>query len=355
MNAEERKPKKLSATSTKKEMLDAYNELLQELDEKSKATLSPQKVVEEKQKQAISKKADELTAGSVIKSIGDLKLEISGLLSKLSDTLEKEVNKYGDLQKAVELKESELKEIYEIEKSAYTLATLIETQNKKREEYENDMSAKRKTFEEEIEQIKKEWEKEKKQYELQLKERDLAERKTREREKEEYLYNFEREQKLAKDTFEDEKLKFEKEIKLKKEELERDIALREQKIAERENELNEFRQKVSQFPKELEAAVSKAIRENTERLKQETKNQEDLLKKEFAGEKNVLDTRIAILEKINAEQSAEIKELSKKLEAAYQKVQDIALKTIEGASSTKSYNELQKIFSEKQTKSSQDK
>ena len=77
-----------------------------------------------------------------------------------------------------------------------------------------------------------------------IKERDIAEKKRRDREKEEYDYAFKREQKLAKDKFEDEKAKLEKDIQAKKEQMEGELKVREKAVAGQEAELNELRKKV---------------------------------------------------------------------------------------------------------------
>lgn len=109
------------------------------------------------------------------------------------------------------------------------------------------------------------------------------------------------------------------------------------------------------FPKELEAAVSKAIKETTDRLSLEAKNKEELMKKEFIGERNVLMTRIESLEKIVKEQNEQITQLSQQLEKAYQQVQEIVVKTIEGSSTLKSFTNLQQWVSEQMKKTSQER
>lgn len=79
--------------------------------------------------------------------------------------------------KAISLKENELKEFFEIEKSAYTLAALIESQNQKKKEYEEELNLKKETILKEIEKMKSEWEEEKKKHELESAEWDERERK----------------------------------------------------------------------------------------------------------------------------------------------------------------------------------
>ncbi|MCL4386339.1 MAG: hypothetical protein M1475_02510 [Actinobacteria bacterium] len=355
MAEEKIKPRVLSMSNTKKEMIDTYNALLKQLQEKSEAELKPEKQIEEKKKREVVEVAETLSAEGVVKEIGNLKLEIGKMLTSISDGLEEEVSKFNQIKKAIEIKEEELKELYEIERSAETLAALIEAQNKKRQEFELEMTVRKEELNREIITTREEWEKEKKEHEAEIKERDTAEAKRREREKEEYNYTFKREQLLAKDKFEDEIAKAEKEIQMKKEQMEKDLAEREKAVAEREEELAELQKKVSAFSDELKEAVNKAVEETTERITLEAKNKEELMKREFEGERNVLKTRIESLEKTVKEQSVQIASLSGQLEKAYQKVQDIAIKSVEGSSNITTFANLQQLASEQIRRQSQEK
>ncbi len=348
-------PKKLSLSNTKQEMLEAYNAVLKQMEAQREAELKPEKRLEEKKSKEVIQVAESLSSEGVAREISTLKIETSKTLAQISDRLEEEVNKFKAIQSAIALKEKELQELYEIERSAVTLAALIESQNQKRESFESEMAEKKETLNQEIEALRAEREREKNDYEVEIKERDMAEKKRRDREKEEYEYSFKRDQKIAKDKFEDEKAKLEKEIQIKKEQMENELKAREKVIAEREEELNELKKKVAAFPKEMEMAVAKAIKETTDRLNLEAKNREELVKKEFIGERNVLTTRIESLEKIVKEQSEQIAKFSQQLEKAYQQVQDIAVKTIEGSSNIKSFATLQQWVSEQTRKSPQDK
>ena len=337
------------------EMMDAYSAVLKQTEAMREAELRPEKKLEEKKAKEVVQLADSLSSEGVAKEIGNLKIEIGKMLTQISDRLEAEVNKYRGIRNAIEFKEKELHELYEIEKSAMALAALIESQNQKRQTFESEMAAKKEALNQEIETLREEWEKEKNDYETAVKERDVQEKKRREREKEEFEYAFKREQKLAKDKFEDDKVKLEKEIQIKKVQMESELKEREKIIAERENELVELRNKVSSFPKETDAAVSKAVNEITQKLNLEAKNREELQKKDFVGEKNVLTTRIEALEKMVKEQNEKIAKLSQQLEKAYQQVQDIAVKTIEGSSNIMPFASLQQWISEQVKKSSQEK
>jgi hypothetical protein len=157
------------------------------------------------------------------------------------------------------------------------------------------------------------------------------------------------------DKLNDEKVTLEKELRQKKEAAEKELAERERVLVEKETELNTLRAKAAAFPKELDDSLNKAVKEATERLKLEAKNREDLLKKEFEGERNVLTTRLESLEKTVKDLADHNARLSKQLEAAYQKVQEIAEKTIESAGQSKSLADLQKLLVEQGRKTGADK
>jgi hypothetical protein len=348
-------PKKLSLSNTKQEMLEAYSAILKQLEAQREAELKPEKRLEEKKAKEVIQVAESLSSEGVAREISILKIEAGKMLAQISDRLEEEIQKFKAVQNAIVLKEKELQELYEIERSAVTLAALIESQNQKRQAFENEMAEKKEALSQEIEALRAQREQEKKEYEDEIKERDTAEKKKRDRDKEEYEYSFKREQKLTKDKFEDEKAKLEKEIQIKKEQMENELKAREKVIAEREEELNELKKKVAAFPKEMETAIGKAIKETTDRLNLEAKNREELVKKEFIGERNVFATRIESLEKSVKEQNEQIAKLSQQLEKAYQQVQEIAVKTIEGSSTIKSLANLQQWISEQARKAPQEK
>jgi hypothetical protein len=352
---------KINPTSTKKEMLDAFNELKKKLSEKSETELKPEKKKEEMRAVEVIKVADSLTPEGAVSKITELKTEIGKMLSQLSDKLEEETSNYLKIKEGIELKKTELKEIYDIENSAFTLAALIETQREKKQEFEEEISTKKNVLEDEIKQMKILWDKEKKDHDQAIKERDVEEKKTRERLKEEFEYNFKREQQLSLNTFNDQKSKMEKELaaakdefEKKSEETDKSLNEREEKITEREKLMDDLQKQVEKFPGQLESSVNKAVKEVTDRLTETAKKNEELLKKEYEGEKNVLKTKIESLERMVAEQSKQVTELSAQLEKSYGKVQDIAVKAIEGSSASHRMSAIEQHFLEKKINPPQD-
>ena len=351
MAATEKPPlPKLSDKNTKQEMLEAYRSVVRQLEEKRAAELQPEKRLQEKRAEEAVAAATDLTPDGVERALGNLKADIGQNLAQVAERMAAEVARFKAVQKAVEAKEQELRELYDIDKAAASLAALIEAQNQKRRAFETELGTQKEELAREIETTRAEWEKEKKNHELEVRERDATEKKAREREKEEFAYLFKREQQAVRDKLNDEKAALERDILAKREAATKELAEREKAVAAQEKELADLRQRVAAFPKELESAVDRAVKEASERLKADAKSREELLRKEFEGERNVAAARIEALEKIAKDLSDQNAKLAKQLEAAYQKVQEIAEKAIEGSAQAKSLADLQKLLAEQARK-----
>jgi hypothetical protein len=353
--AEKSPAKKKSTASARQQMLDTYAETAKQVDERKDADARPEDRLEAKAIRDAVTAAEALSTDGVVKSISDLRSNIGKTLAQLSDRLEEEVGKYVQIQRAILAKEVELKEIYEIQKSASTLTALIESQHKRRDEFETELAADKEQLTREIETTRADWETERKTREAEIKEAATAEQKRRDRERDEYRYSFSREQQLAKDKFADEMAKAEKELSDRTSESNKQLQSREAAIADREKELADLRNRVAAFPKELETAIARAVKETTDRVNATSSSREELLKREFAGEKNVLTTRITSLEQSVKEQSEQISRLLAQAEKAYLQVQDIAVKAIEGSSASKSLANLQQMLADQSRRPGQEK
>lgn len=360
------KAKKTSTANTKKEMLQAYDGAIQELETQQATELRPDEQIQEKENKIAVDIADSLSTDKIIKDIGSIKSDVSRLLGELSDRLEQEVNTYVQVKKAIQSKEKELKDIYEIQRAAQSLAALLEVQHQQRQEFEEEMTSRKSALEtemasrkadleNEIQSMKEEWKEEKARHVQETEEAAQAKEKQRLREKEEYEYEFARQQQLTKNRFEDEKVKLEKELTEKRQQLETEFAAREKALRDQERELAELRERVQTYPKQLDGEIARATKEASEKIKLEAKNREDLLRKEFEGERNVLTTRIESLEKVIAEQNQRVARLTEQSEKALSQVQDIAVKAIEGSSNSKSFAQLQNLLSEQGRKTGSEK
>jgi hypothetical protein len=340
-------PEKLTMANTKKEMLQAYQRVLKQLQQKQRAAMKPEETVAARQKAKATAVADDASAEGIGSQIASLKAEIGRTLNELAERLEQETAKYAQVKLAVQSAEAELREIYDIEKAAASLAALLEAEKQQREEFDAEMTEKREQLEYDIAthreafdyQAKTErdaWKKEKAEYEASVRDRDALEKKRREREKEEWQYQFQREKQTAEEQRQHELERLDREIQLKKERLEKVLTEREQAVSAAEQELQTLRARAEGFAAELQQAVSNAVQETTDRLERERKYAVDLLEKEFAGERNVLNSRIDALQETVDKQAQQLARLSEQIEHSYGQVQDIALKAIEGSAISRS-------------------
>lgn len=77
--------KKLSEKNTKQEMLEAYEQLAKQMEQKRAAELNPEKKMEEKRTDEAVKVAETLSPEGVDRAIGNLKAEIGRMLADISE------------------------------------------------------------------------------------------------------------------------------------------------------------------------------------------------------------------------------------------------------------------------------
>ena len=326
---------KVTKKSKKQDIYGAYRQLVTQMEEKRESETKPVQKAEEKRVQEAVQTADDLSIEVVIQGMDQLKAELGKSLGTVVDRLERELSKYQDVKRAVDAKEKELNEIYEIQKVASSLAAMVEAQDQRRRDFEKDMETRR-----------QEWEREKALFESEMREKREREEKQWKREKEEWEYRFKRDQQITRDKLADEKSKMEKDLTARKEEVERTLAERERVLSEREEKVEALENRIEALEKGREEALKEAIQETTERLQADYSAKETLFKKEFDGERNVLSARIQALQETVKAQNGQIARLIQQMEKAAVQVQDIAVKAVEGSSHSKLFDRMESMLQE---------
>jgi chromosome segregation ATPase len=328
----------VSMTNTKKELLEAYEEAKEHFESLSKDLLDAEKARKRLEKKVAATTADAQAAQDPLKRLHDLRGTLSRELTELAERFETEIETYRKIQSAIETKNEELNIIYEVETAASDLAALIDAQRVKKEQFEREMQDQKGAFEAKMAEIRTQWQHEKSDRDRRVKEQTEAIDKQRQREKEEYEYTFARDKAQRKNTLDDELQTLEKGLAVKRSEFENEsqnrtaeLDTREEAITDREKEMETLRKEVESFPKRNEAAVQKAVADATDRLTGNFKGDKALMEARFEGERNVLMGKIEALEKMVASQAAQISDLAKKNELAYEKVQDIANRAVTSA------------------------
>lgn len=316
---------KVTARTTRAELLKAYNLALQKLGEiSSGGTLTP---VEEPLQAALS-----YTDEEVIKSVADLQVTIGKALKDLTEKMIAESNKLSDLRRAIENERLKLKQVHDIEYQIHSLAALIDAQAERKSAFEKEIATQQQEFEAARAAKREEWKREQHEFEQNVKDRDLAAKSQREREEEEHRFKISIERRKEAAEHEARKIDLQRQLEDERNKVERELAERKETLAAQEAELVELRKRVERFPKDLEEAVKKAEQSVRSTLQQQNEFEAKLSAKDAETEKRVNAMRITSLEEFVTKQQAQIADLTKQLQAATKQVQEMAVKAIESAS-----------------------
>jgi hypothetical protein len=325
--------KKVSTTSTKTEILNAYTELLDKMNESKQD--NPKTEQEKKIKESTVASASALSDEKIIGQISSLKLAVNSSLDKIEDDLAGEYQKLVKIKEAISIEEQRLNDYYQINAGADSLAVILAAQKEKKAEFENEMATQRSTFEEEMKINKVKWEKEGKEAEEKRKELEDSIKKQRVREEEEYLYNLQLTRKKDKDQYEQKKASLEKDLAEKQDLFENEIKSREQAVMMTENELKELRTKVEKFPAELELAVQAALKETNARLDRDYKFEKQLSTKEHESEIKLKSQQLESLQLRIKDLEVQLKQAQAKVESSELNTKEITLKAIESSGQIK--------------------
>jgi len=306
----------ISQKNTKKEILEAYQQLLKKMQEQKEP--GPAEIQKEKQVKETVKEAEELIPDKLMKNIGELKIQLGQSLEQVSEKITEEYRKLVKVQEAIAAEEQNLKDAYQVNREFESLSALVETQKQQKA-----------SFEQEMREQQEKWEKGKKQTEQQLKEEKEQRDKERKREEEEYQYNIKQKRQKETDAYQQKKEQQERELSEQRQAFEKEIAEREQAVKAVEEELKDLRRQVEKHPEILEKTVNQKEKEVTSQLQAQHKFEKELLKKEFDGELKLRDQTITSLQSKIKDEENLINQLYNKGENADKNVKDIVLKAIE--------------------------
>jgi len=332
--------KKISTSNTKAQIMDAYNEVLKKLEEKSQD--NPKEVQQRKEAINTVESAQKNSEEGIVKDINKIKTSFIESLGMVEGNLKEEHNKLADIQAAINIEKKHLEDLYGISTNADSFAAILLAQNERREKFEEEIKATKGAFENEIKEAKEafdnkmseakvNWVKEKSEKETLLKEEREQTHKARKREEEEYNYSLQQKRNKETDIYELKKLQLESTLKEKRLAFEKEFAEREKELLENEKEFAMLKKEAEQFPKQLETAVKGAVVELKNQLSTEFKYEKDLLSKETEGIINLKDLQISTLGNKIKEMDAQLKTTNQKAEVSEKSAKEIAIKAIESS------------------------
>lgn len=246
------------------------------------------------------------------------------------------VEKYNCVTSAIQTKEAELQELYGIEAKAGELASFITSCAQKEAELEADFKQKKETMEAEFKahmdayqaelneladkkvamlaEVRKEFEQEKKALEI-----------LRKREAEEYAYDLKRSKKKENDAWEDEKMEREKLLAEKEAKANEMLA----ELQENKDAWEVCQQRVNEIPNLIAKAKEEGMKEGKEKAEKANVFEVRYLKKDYESQIAVLTAEKESLTRVKADLEKENTKLSTKLDEAYARINDLAVKTAE--------------------------
>ena len=343
--------KRVSDRNTKSEILTAYEEL-----KKEKSALQSQmnKLSNGQAKNgSMALETLPLQNGASSKkpkiqqTIDSLTLLQSGFgasVSALSEQLTQEATTLQELQEAVTSELQQLKDLYNLEElTDDTLEEMIQQYETNAKVFETELTERRETLEQQVQDLQKSWKQEQEDYQRQLQERNENSKKTRQRDQENYHYRLQLQRDRNITDYEQTQKQLYQQLEEQQQQQEKQWQEREEAIAKREKESAELKAKVEAFPGKLEATIQKAKETGRNIGYYQAKVKADLWAKEVEGQKQFYELRIKSLSDTIKTQETRLESLVQQLEAAQKQVQDLAVKAIEGSSNVNSFQAVKEI------------
>ena len=299
------KKDEITLKNTKQEILDALNAALER--EKNIAKIKSNPAEEEKERKVTS--AVEETKKNVDTNIFSNEL----------------INKFKDLEIAIQAEEEKLKNLYDIDKELLNLTLVMNAGKEAIAELEKEKDIATKDLEEKIKNLEDEYKAKmetlNKEYELKTRTLKIE----REREEEEYNYKIKRDRTISNNEWEDEKKNRETLLTAMEEETKKTL----EEVKNKENLLNELQTKVDDIPNLLLKENEKTRNEVTLELEKEHKYSTELLKKDYQNTIDRQNDKIASLQEEISKSNALNVSLQDKIDKAYLQIKELASKTVE--------------------------
>lgn len=301
--------------NTKQELFDAYDAALKELERVKALKESPADVMEEKRKLAMEENAAKAVESNIFS--------------------EEITQQYKDLQESIESKKTVLKELYDIEANASSLAAIINATKEKQYQLEADYKSRKVELDNEYkaEVDKNQAELKEMQEAINLARKEVRDARAdelekvhleRKREEEEYNYNLKRQRKIENDEWEDEKTEREEAIAAREAQARTMFQDAEAKL----DLVEELQETVDEIPNMIKEAEKQARETAQKEADKEYVYKKTMYEKEKEYEISKLEDRAAMLEEKLKSEEQKSAELQAKLDEAYTRMNTLASDTV---------------------------
>lgn len=281
---------------------------------------------------------------SVIAGLNRLGDQFNLALTQLSTQLLAEGGRLREVSQRAEELSGQLARLYQLrDVTEETLSQLLAQHDDSLERYAQEKQQRGEELERQWQEQSGVWRQEKNSHEQAIAERNANAQRQTAREEQEYRSRLAQTRELQTEEWKQHRKQQEQALAEDKEQVAREWAEREKELAAREQQLAELKAKVEGFDKELETALKRSREEGISTARQQVRLKAELAAREFAGEEEAYQIRLATLEKTVTEQEAGLTRLAQQLDAVFKQTQELAVKAIEGSSHQASFQALREI------------
>lgn len=347
---------KITERNTKAVILKALREAEKKIAELEKGKLNAEKEAKEKKKEETVTQANQLMETNIEEQITHLSKSITGLLSKINEDIVTQTQNLKTVKEAIETKEAELKELFDIEKKAHTLAGLVNAHQELKLAQEQELADAKEKASAELAEIQKTIKEAREEHQTLMKEQKEELEQNKQRQEDEFQYEFNRHRQKSYDQLEDElsqkRKAFDEEVEKTNKELAEQKKLleeRDKEITKREEMMDKLQAEVDAFPEKIEEIKAEAKSKANAEMKRKLAIRENTLKKEIEADKRILEKENEQLQGQLNIANETINTLQAKLDEAYKRIQEMGIQMVSSSNETKAFDKIASLVSEKNT------
>jgi hypothetical protein len=322
-------------SDTKAVILGKYKDLLAEKKALASKTVNPAQEVKAKKVKETVTRANSIPDTSNIESF---QTSFVNGMTKFTEEFGTLLNDFNSVKESINTKQAELQELFGIETEAFALTALIDAQQVQKEEYITKIQETHKEAEQRLIDKKEQLNMEIVNLKGQIEDTRRIQSETEQRTRNEFDYNFAREQTETRDKLEDSIASAKKEHKIWMEEqsneikdMKDDVLEREELVAEAETELAELKVTVANVPTVIAEQVKAKVAQKEAILNKHYESEAKLVAANASAEVQLLTAKNESLEDKVSEMATQLSDVTSKLDGAYKELRDLASDTVKGA------------------------
>ncbi|WP_028775603.1 hypothetical protein [Shimazuella kribbensis] len=348
---------KITEKDTKATILSALRLAEKTIGELEKGKLKAEQETTQKKATETIKKADTMVEVSMEDKITDLSKSINQILGKIGEDISTEASNLQTIKDAIALKETELKDLFGIEKQANTLAALVDAHQELKLAQEKELKEAKEEATTTLDNIETLIKTKNEEYHVLIKEQAKELQQKQKRDDDEFIYNAARRIKLENDKLEDELTAKRKEFQLELDNKNAELTVYNKSLDERQVEIEKREEKIDKLDAEIEAFPAKLAEVKAEadakasaEIKRVLAIRESAMKKEVEADKRILESERDNL-KTQLEASLQVNgTLQAKLDEAYKRIQEMGIQMVSSSNESKAFDKIASLVSEKNSK-----